>query len=162
MAAAANEIRHVSFVAKANAVAVPKKSAHVPVFHFEKTCEECFLNEVGGEEGKEGGRSKQQGEHQAREDAFREALQGKEAEDKREGREDEGCAAQKRAVERGRVGMAGRPLEGGGCVIKRGAMMVLRLVRVSAGLEEASRGEGLVGLVGMECAVENHQGRSCW
>ena len=35
-------------------------------------------------------------------------------------------------------------------------MVVLRLIRVLAGLEETARGKGLVGFVWMECSVEEH------
>ena len=133
-----------------------------PEHHCQETGEERLLDEVRREEGEEGGRAEQQGEDDTRDEAFREALQCGEAEDEREGGEHERRAAQERAVKRGRVGVSGRPLECGGGVVERGAVMVLRLVRVLARLEETSRGEGLVGLVGVECAVEDHQGRSLW
>ena len=127
-----------------------------PKHHEEEAGEEHFLDEVGCEEGEEGGRAEQDGEHEAGDEALREALQGGDAEDEAEDGEYKRRAAQERAVERGGIGVASRLLDGRRRVVERGAMVVLGLVCVSPGLKQASRGERLVGLVWVECAVEDH------
>ena len=127
-----------------------------PEHHKKEAGEEHLLDEVRCEEGEEGRRTEQQGEDEAGDEALREAFQGEDAEDKSKDGEHEGRAAQERAVERRRVVVSGRLLDGRRHVVERGAVVVLWLVRVPAGLEEASRGEGLVRLVGMECPIVKH------
>ena len=132
--------------------------------------EQRLLDEVRGVEDEEGGCAEQEDGRaggESRESAAGSLLRASETadepvdggteEDERQHAEEQGRAPQERRVEGLRVRVAKGLLEGDRRVVERGAMVVRRPVGVVSRLQEASGREGLVCLVGMECAVEEHQ-----